>query len=67
MDLSTEIGPDAVLLDVYELLRLGGTQSAKDIRAAYQLRDKYGTKETASVLEEAAQVDEWRDIFQRRF
>ena len=60
--------PDKVLLDVYELLRPGRAQSADDLRAAaHQLRDTYGAKETASLLEEAAQVYERRDIFQRRF
>jgi propanediol dehydratase small subunit len=60
--------PDNVLLDVYELLRPGRAQSADDLRAAAnQLRDTYGAKETASLLEEAALVYERRGIFQRRF
>ena len=60
--------PDNVLLDVYELLRPGRAQSADDLRAAAnQLRDSYGAKETASLLEEAALVYERRGIFQRRF
>ena len=60
--------PDHVLLDVYELLRPGRAQSADDLRAAAnQLRDTYGAKETASLLEEAALVYERRGIFQRRF
>ena len=60
--------PDNVLLDVYELLRPGRAQSADDLRdAADQLRDSYGAKETASLLEEAALVYERRGIFQRRF
>jgi len=60
--------PDKVLLDVYELLRPGRAQSAEDLRAAaHQLRDAYGAKETASLIEEAALVYERRGIFQRRF
>ena len=60
--------PDNVLLDIYELLRPGRAQNADDLRtAANQLRDTYGAKETASLLEEAALVYERRDIFQRRF
>jgi propanediol dehydratase small subunit len=60
--------PDTVLLDVYELLRPGRAQSAEYLRAAaHQLRDAYGAKETASLIEEAALVYERRGIFQRRF
>jgi len=60
--------PDNVLLNIYELLRPGRAQSAEDLRAAAnQLRDMYGAKETASLLEEAALVYERRGIFQRRF
>ena len=60
--------PDHVLLDIYELLRPGRAQSADELRAAAdQLRDTYGAKETASLLEEAALVYERRGIFQRRF
>jgi len=60
--------PDHVLLDVYELLRPGRAKSADDLRAvANQLRDTYGAKETASLLEEAALVYERRGIFQPRF
>jgi propanediol dehydratase small subunit len=60
--------PDDVLLDVYELLRPGRAKSAEDLRvAANQLRDTYGAKETAALLEEAALVYERRGIFQRRF
>src|SRR5688500_14852394 len=60
--------PDSVLLDVYELLRPGRSQSPDDLwAAANQLRDTYGAKETALLLEEAALVYERRGIFQRRF
>jgi propanediol dehydratase small subunit len=60
--------PDNVLLNVYELLRPGRAQSADNLRAAAnQLRDTYGAKETASLLEEAALVYERRGVFQRRF
>jgi propanediol dehydratase small subunit len=60
--------PDDVLLNIYELLRPGRAQGADDLRAAAdQLRDTYGAKETASLLEEAALVYEGRSIFQRRF
>ena len=60
--------PEDVLLEVYELLRPGRAQSADDLRsAANQLRDTYGAKETASLIEEAALVYERRGIFQRRF
>ena len=60
--------PDTVLLEVYELLRPGRAQSADELRAAAdQLRDTYGAKETASLIEEAALVYERRGIFQRRF
>ncbi|HJS20812.1 MAG TPA: diol dehydratase small subunit [Anaerolineales bacterium] len=59
--------PDNVLLEVYELLRPGRTQSVDDLlAAANQLRDTYGARETASLLEEAALVYERRGIFQRR-
>lgn len=58
--------PDNVLLDVYDLLRPGRARSADDLRAkANQLRDTYGAKETASLLEEAALVYERRGIFHR--
>ena len=60
--------PDHVLLNVYELFRPGRAQSVDELRAAAnQLRDTYGAKETASLLEEAALVYERRGIFQRRF
>ena len=60
--------PEHVILDVYELLRPGRAKSADDLRAAAdQLRNTYGAKETASLLEEAALVYERREIFQRRF
>lgn len=60
--------PDKVLLEVYERLRPGRAQSADDLRAvADQLRDTYGAKETAALLEEAALVYERRGIFKRRF
>ena len=60
--------PDTVLLEVYELLRPGRVQSADELRAAAkQLRDTYGAKETASLLEEAALVYEQRGIFNRHF
>lgn len=60
--------PHNVLLEVYELLRPGRTQSADDLRiAAKNLRDTYRAKETASLIEEAALVYEWRGIFQRRY
>ena len=60
--------PDKVLLEIYELLRPGRAQSADDLRAtADQLRVRYGAKETASLLEEAALVYERRGVFQRRF
>ena len=60
--------PDKVLLGVYELLRPGRAQSAGDLRtAAHQIREIYGAKETASLLEEAALVYERRGIFKRRF
>ena len=60
--------PDHVLLDIYELLRPGRAQSADDLRdASNQLRDTYGAKETAALLEEAALVYERRGVFKRRF
>ena len=60
--------PEDMLLKIYELLRPGRAQSADDLRsAANQLRDTYGAKETASLLDEAALVYERRGIFQRRF
>ena len=60
--------PDNVLLGIYELLRPGRVQNADELRiAANQLRDAYGAKETASLIEEAALVYERRRIFQRRY
>lgn len=60
--------PDHVLLDVYELLRPGRAKNADELRvAADQLRDTYGAKETASLLDEAALTYERRGVFQRRF
>jgi propanediol dehydratase small subunit len=60
--------PDNVLLNIYELLRPGRAQSADELRAtATKLRDTYGAKETASLLEEAALVYERRGVYQRRF
>ena len=60
--------PDTVLLEFYELLRPGRAQNADKLRAAAnQLRDSYGAKETASLIEEAALVYERRGVFQRRF
>ena len=59
--------PDNVLLEVYELLRPGRAQSVDDLRAAAdEIRNTYGAKETASLLEEAALAYERRGIFQRR-
>ena len=60
--------PDDALLNIYELLRPWRAQSVEDLRAAAnQLRDTYGAKETASLIEEAALVYERRGILQRRF
>ena len=60
--------PDNVLLEVYELLRPGRAQSVDDLRAAAdEIRNTYGAKETASLLEEAALAYKRRGIFQRRF
>src|SRR5688572_6599466 len=60
--------PGNVLLEIYELLRPGRAQSVDDLRAAAdEIRNTYGAKETASLLEEAALVYERRGIFQRRF
>ena len=60
--------PDTVLLAVYELLRPGRAKSVDELKAAAdQLRNSYGAKETASLLEEAALVYERRGIFRRRF
>lgn len=60
--------PDHVLLDVYELLRPGRAQGTDELRTtADQLRDTYGAKETAALLEEAALVYERRGVFKRRF
>ena len=60
--------PDAMLLNIYELLRPGRAQSADELQAAAnQLREMYGAKEAASFIEEAALVYERRGIFQRRF
>ncbi|HXQ35848.1 MAG TPA: diol dehydratase small subunit [Anaerolineales bacterium] len=60
--------PDTLLLEVYELLRPGRAQSANELQAAAtQIREVYGAKETASLLEEAALVYERRGIFQRRY
>ena len=59
--------PDDVLLAVYELLRPARAQNAEELRAAAgRLRDIYGAKETASLLDEAALAYERRGIFQRR-
>jgi len=58
--------PEHVLLNIYELLRPGRAQSADELRAtATQLRDTFGAKETASLLEEAALIYERRGVFQR--
>ena len=60
--------PDDVVLKIYELLRPGRAQSAGELRAAAnELREAYGAKETALLIEEAALVYERRGIFQRRF
>ena len=60
--------PNDVLLNIYELLRPGRAQSVDDLRAAAdEIRNTYGAKETASLLEEAALAYERRGIFQRRF
>jgi len=60
--------PDDVLLEIYEQLRPGRAHSADDLRAtAERLRQSYGAKETATLIEEAAVAYERRGIFQRRF
>ena len=60
--------PEAVLLDIYELLRPGRAQNPDELRtAANQLRETYEAKETASLLEEAALIYERRGVFQRRY
>src|SRR5688500_7293901 len=60
--------PDAVLLEVYELLRPGRAGSADALRAAAErLRRDYGAEATARLIEEAAEAYERRGVFARRY
>ncbi len=60
--------PEALLLEVYELLRPGRAKSAAELRAAAErLRTEFGAKAAARLIEEAAAAYERRGVFQRRY
>ena len=60
--------PQELLLSTYELLRPGRAGSAMGLRArASELREKYGAKHIAALIEEAADVYEKRGLFSKRF
>ena len=59
--------PDEVILEIYEQLRPGRTQSAAELQAtAERVRREYGAEQTARLIEEAAAAYERRGIFKRR-
>lgn len=60
--------PQAVVMEVYELLRPGRAPS-KDalLQAAEGLREEYGAEQLAGLLEEAAEVYEKRGLYRTRY
>ena len=60
--------PQAVVMEVYELLRPGRAPS-KDalLQAAQGLREEYGAEALAGLVEEAAEVYEKRGLFRTRY
>ena len=60
--------PDAVLLEIYELLRPGRAAGIAVLQeAATMLRRNYGAERVAALVEEAAQAYQRRGLFRRRF
>ena len=60
--------PDAVLLEIYELLRPGRAARIEVLLdAATMLRRDYGADRVASLVEEAAATYQRRGLFRRRF
>lgn len=60
--------PDAVLLEIYELLRPGRAASIAVLQeAAAMLRRDFGAERVAALVEEAAENYQRRGLFRRRF
>ena len=60
--------PDAVLLEIYELLRHGRAAGIEVLQeAATMLRRDYGAERVAVLVEEAAHAYQLRGLFRRRF
>ena len=60
--------PDAVLLEIYELLRPGRAAGIEVLQeAATMLRRDYGAERVAVLVEEAAHAYQLRGLFRRRF
>lgn len=60
--------PDAVLLEIYELLRPGRAASMDVLLdAAAMLRRDHGAEAVAALVEEAAEAYQRRGLFRRRF
>ena len=60
--------PQAVILDVYELLRPGRAKNAAELRArAQDMRKQYQAEYVARLMEEAADVYERRGLFSKRY
>lgn len=60
--------PDAVLMEIYELLRPGRAANAAVLKAcAGNLRDTYGAHRMAAFIDQAADAYERRSLFRQRY
>lgn len=60
--------PDAVVMEIYELLRPGRAASAAVLKACAQnLRDAYGARTMAAFIDQAADAYERRSLFRQRY
>jgi propanediol dehydratase small subunit len=60
--------PQAVILEVYELLRPGRAKNGAELRAkAQDMRRLYRANHVASLIDEAAEFYERRGLFSRRY
>ena len=60
--------PQAVILEVYELLRPGRARNAGELRSkAEQMRRQYRASHVAALIDEAAEFYERRGLFSKRY
>ena len=60
--------PQAIIFEVYELLRPGRAKSADELRAkAEDMRRQYRANHVAALIDEAAEFYERRGLFSRRY